>query len=601
MEIGDFEKRSPLHVAVAATSCETARLLMEAGANPNARGLMGETPLHLANCSKHVRTILRYGADAHLKTDRFDGRNKTALEIMMSKKSCSSKVLLNQEITSNKNYGNYDNYTIIYDLQSFQHSVDEDYHGEMALVAKLLESGMATSFLLEHPVMEVFLTVKYELMRPVFVMNFIIFLTFTLLLTSLTLMMTFQGENCLKYHTDSNWYNCTDPFEVNHGTTAYNALYALTCTMLSILLLREVVQMIQCGYKYILDMENWIECAIFAIAVTYLTKLRANADIFDETVTRWAAVAVLLAWFEVTLLLGRLPGIGIYVYMVLHVTVMLAKLFLYFSFVSLGFVLAFYLLLPGNASFGHPLSAVIKVDVMMSGEFDFDDNFVFNDGENVLAQTVFFVFFITMTIVLTNLLIGMTVSKTEELLKQANMIKLKKMVAQILCLEDILSKSKQIRRLLPKPAKKWLNRKTRIFDYFDALKEGKKNINTRTTIKKEIRVSYCFRNRGTSAVQVYSLAGAQELQSLRDALQEPPAPSPRGQQLAEDDRHRPRLPHELPRRTRKPPSLSLRRAPLLRDRPPQGPSSGLRRPTVPVHHGEGARAPSGVVCKWIWV
>ena len=99
-----------------------------------------------------------------------------------------------------------------------------------------------------------------------------------------------------------------------HGTTAYNALYALTCTMLSILLLREVVQMIQCGYKYILDMENWIECAIFAIAVTYLTKLRANADIFDETVTRWAAVAVLLAWFEVTLLLGRIQGIGIYVY-----------------------------------------------------------------------------------------------------------------------------------------------------------------------------------------------------------------------------------------------------------------------------------------------
>ena len=88
----------------------------------------------------------------------------------MSKKSCSSKVLLNQEITTNKNYGNYDNYAIIYDLQSFQHSVDEDYHGEMALVAKLLESGMATRFLLEHPVMEVFLTVKYELMRPLFLM-----------------------------------------------------------------------------------------------------------------------------------------------------------------------------------------------------------------------------------------------------------------------------------------------------------------------------------------------------------------------------------------------------------------------------------------------
>ena len=134
--------------------------------------------------------------------------------------------------------------------------------------------------------------------------------------------------------------------------------------------------------------------------------------------------------------------------------------------------LAFYLLLPGNAAFEHPMSAFIKVDVMMSGEFDFDDNFVFDGSENMLAQAVFFVFFITMTLVLTNLLIGMTVSKTEELLKQANMIKLQKMVAQILCLEDMLSKSRQLRRLLPKPARRWLDRKTRLFAHFDALKEG---------------------------------------------------------------------------------------------------------------------------------
>ena len=42
-----------------------------------------------------------------LKSNRLDGGNKTALEIMIGKKSCSSKVLLNQEITSNKNYSNY--------------------------------------------------------------------------------------------------------------------------------------------------------------------------------------------------------------------------------------------------------------------------------------------------------------------------------------------------------------------------------------------------------------------------------------------------------------------------------------------------------------
>ena len=286
-----------------------------------------------------ILTIILVVGCCDLKSNRLDGGNKTALEIMIGKKSCSSKVLLNQEITSNKNYSNYDNYAIIYDLQSFRHTVNEDSHGEMSLIARLMESGMTTSFLMEHPVMETFLTLKYELMRPLFVMNFVLFILFTLLLTSLTLMMTFQGESCAKYHAESTWYNCEDSDETHHAAEAFKVLYALTCTMLSVLILREVVQMIQCGIRYILDMENWIEWAIFAIAITYLTKLQATTDTFDDAVTRWAAVAVLLAWFELTLLLGRLPGIGIYVYMVLHVTVMLTKLFAYFSFSSMGFVL----------------------------------------------------------------------------------------------------------------------------------------------------------------------------------------------------------------------------------------------------------------------
>ena len=78
LEIGDREKHSPLHVAVAAAACESARLLMEAGADPNARGRAGETPLHLANCSKHVRTLLRHGADPHLTAsyNPFQGKGR---------------------------------------------------------------------------------------------------------------------------------------------------------------------------------------------------------------------------------------------------------------------------------------------------------------------------------------------------------------------------------------------------------------------------------------------------------------------------------------------------------------------------------------------
>ena len=273
LDIGDCEKLTPLHVAVAATSCENARLLMEGGANPNARAADGETPLHLANCKRHVRTMLRYGADPNLMKTGFDGRSRTALEVMLGRNSCPFRVLLNQEITSNENCAHdSDNYAIVYDLQSFKHSVDEANHGEMSLVAKVLKSGIPC--LLEHPLLEVFLTLKYELMRSLFLVNLVIFLTFTLLLTSLTCLMTFQGENCLKYHSD---FNCAGYSERNEGSAAFDVLYALTCAMLSVLIIREAVQLIHVGYKYVFDMENWIECAIVAIVVTYLAKLHGNA------------------------------------------------------------------------------------------------------------------------------------------------------------------------------------------------------------------------------------------------------------------------------------------------------------------------------------
>jgi hypothetical protein len=66
---------------------------------------------------------------------------------------------------------------------------------------------------------------------------------------------------------------------------------------------------------------------MFAFTVTYLVSIHSHPDLG----TKWGALAVLFAWIELTLLIGRFPAIGMYVYMSVHVTKMLIKLFCFFA------------------------------------------------------------------------------------------------------------------------------------------------------------------------------------------------------------------------------------------------------------------------------
>lgn len=71
----DF-KVAPIHSAVAAKSLQITQLLLDKGANPNARQQSGVTPLHSAahnNSIEIVKILLKAGADKSLKTT--DGKN----------------------------------------------------------------------------------------------------------------------------------------------------------------------------------------------------------------------------------------------------------------------------------------------------------------------------------------------------------------------------------------------------------------------------------------------------------------------------------------------------------------------------------------------
>ena len=78
---------------------------------------------------------------------------------------------------------------------------------------------------------------------------------------------------------------------------------------------------------------------------------------------------------------------------------------------------------------------------MMTGEFELDDYFHWNETKEdfgqVSAQVFYIVFLVFVSIVIANLLIGLTVSKTDELFKEAGTVRLEKTANLVAHIETI--------------------------------------------------------------------------------------------------------------------------------------------------------------------
>ncbi len=91
-------KTTPLHAAVEGRQIETARLLLQHGADPNVRRADGATPLHLAAQSGQIEMILLLlfnGADLKIKDDA----GKIPLDWATEAKQEKTAELLRTEIT----------------------------------------------------------------------------------------------------------------------------------------------------------------------------------------------------------------------------------------------------------------------------------------------------------------------------------------------------------------------------------------------------------------------------------------------------------------------------------------------------------------------
>ena len=434
---GDCENRTPLHRAVKYGNEKIVEFLLECGADPNHKSSRsGKTPLHRATTPKIVRILLNYRADSTITNDE----GISAYDALFLENDELPEVVMDSYLRTNKKESESSDLLYVYDLSFFKHT-----KYEMSRHASMIDYG---SKLLFHPLTEAMTRLKWSI-RPKIVYLFVfVKLIFAL---SLTWMVDSKiHKNLLNANTTS-----TDPI-INSTTLKFNetschlnenkddlVAYILVAISVSLLLFDELRQMFENIIAYFMNWKNWMDLTMIITAIVFLSidfYCFFNVQRGEVPSLEISAISIFLAWFNLVLLLGYIPTVGIYIYMFINVSKTLLFFILIYLPALIAFALCFYVLAPDeHKAFDGPYKSVLKIMAMMIGELEYEENFLNMDGLNqpirtriILARIMSVGFVCFATIVIMNLLVGLTVSEMPKLKKEAREVILKQNVASLI-------------------------------------------------------------------------------------------------------------------------------------------------------------------------
>lgn len=145
------------------------------------------------------------------------------------------------------------------------------------------------------------------------------------------------------------------------------------------------------------------------------------------------------------MIIGRFPTFGLYVQMFTTVTVNFATFLMAYSCLLIAFGLAFSVLFSNYQAFHLP-AGLVKTVMMMSGELEYEDIFYNNETDSPIhypftAHGMFLIFVLLVTVILTNLLVGLAVSDIQALQESAGLDRLVRQTQLVAHLESMLFSS----------------------------------------------------------------------------------------------------------------------------------------------------------------
>ena len=298
--------------------------------------------------------------------------------------------------------------------------------------------------LLNHPVLLIFLHLKWTRVCMLFYINMIYYITFAIFLTAHVLFKKpftadVLSKTCLTRDVPSK---------------ASSTICYILLVLTAFLAVRELIQfcLLPKKWRYFCNLDNILEVCII---VTTILILKGDGS------KLLIAVTLLLAWMEVILQLGCIYSLAVYNEMMKRVTLNYIKFLFWYLPLILAFSFSFFVLYHKentsewkngtyyvNSASGNYFvkenksdvydslpTSLIKTAVMMIGEFDASNIFFDTDNEGYF---VFLFFVFMMSIVLMNLLNGLAVSDTQAIKNDAELVAYRSKVQLVYYFESVV-------------------------------------------------------------------------------------------------------------------------------------------------------------------
>jgi ankyrin repeat protein len=228
---------------------------------------------------------------------------------------------------------------------------------------------------------------------------------------------------------------------------------------LILLTLREMLQLIVHKRMYVVSLENWLEVLLIIATFISCSGVADSAELKIHS----SAVALLLGWFEMLMMLGRLPQFSVQLEMLRTVSLTFLKYMMGYVTLLIAFALSFYILFRGSSEqsgvkmYSNFPTSLLKTIVMFTGELE--ASYLPLNTFPYTSHVIFLLFVVLVAIVLLNLLNGLAVNDTGEIRKNAETVSLSARA-------KLIYKIKKLVKPLPKFMKPDIEPKQEMFEIY---------------------------------------------------------------------------------------------------------------------------------------
>ena len=231
-------------------------------------------------------------------------------------------------------------------------------------------------------------------------------------------------------------------------------LHIPVLVVISLIILRELLQMAVSLKRYFTSFENWMEMAMIGLVLAIVSNNTEDTLLLNRHL---AAIAIVFSWSELITLIGRHPKLlhcNVYVTMFYRVLNSFFFFLLWYSMFIVAFGLGFYIMLHNddggdnqlgldesdqNHLFNRTWLSLVKTSAMFVGELEFSDLPINSDSYlGMLAYVFFLTFIFLIVVVLMNLLNGLAVNDTSDIKQKAEIYSYISRVETISYMESVL-------------------------------------------------------------------------------------------------------------------------------------------------------------------